>query len=105
MHRVCEARIWRTLAFEAREGWQRSQGHDEGHTITIGTCSPDHVHQKCPEDGAGVSRVVYHVDLVCWDHEASEEGSQHNRGGVVVVMCQKDTPDSAVDCRRPSRWL
>ena len=65
-------------------------------------CSPDHVHQKCPEDGAGVSRVVYRVDLVCWDHETSEEGSQHNRGGVVVVMCQKDTPDSAVDCCRPS---
>ena len=30
-----------------------------------------------PEDGAGVSRVVYRIDLVCWDHEASEEGSQH----------------------------
>ena len=78
---MCEARIWRTLTFEAREGWQRSQGHDEGHTITIGTCSPDCVHQKCPEDGAGVSRVVYRVDLVCWDHEASEEGVTNRDSG------------------------
>ena len=77
MHRVREARIWRTLAFEAREGWQWSQGHDEGHTVTIGTRSPDRVHQKCPEGGAGVSRVVYCIDLVCWVHEASEDGSQH----------------------------
>ena len=46
--RVCEARIWRTLAFEAREGWQQSQGHDEGHTVAIGMRSPDRVHQKCP---------------------------------------------------------
>ena len=43
----------------------------------IGTCSPDRVHQKCPEGGAGVSQVVYRIDLVCWDHKASKDGSQH----------------------------
>ena len=45
----------------------------------IGTCSPDRVHQKCPEGGAGVSQVVYHIDLVCWDHKASKDGSQHGQ--------------------------
>ena len=51
---------------------------DSGDCVsTEGTHSPDRVHQKCPEGGAGVSRVVYRIDLVCWVHEASEDGSQH----------------------------
>ncbi|KAH9983830.1 hypothetical protein BJV77DRAFT_966572 [Russula vinacea] len=53
-----------TLAFEAREGWQRSQGHDEGHTITIGMRSPDRVHQKCPKDGAGRGGLLSTVTMV-----------------------------------------
>ena len=43
----------------------------------IGMCSPDRVHQKCPEGSAGVSQVVYRIDLVCWDHKAFKDGSQH----------------------------
>ena len=60
--------------------------------------NPDRVHQKCPEGDAGVRRVGCRVDLVCWDHGASEVGSQHDRGSVDAVVCQKDAPDSAVDC-------
>lgn len=59
--------------------------------------SPDRIHQKHPEDGAGVSRMGYRVDLVGSGHEPSEVGSQHDRGRVDAVMCQKDTPDGAVD--------
>jgi hypothetical protein len=56
-----------------------------------------HVHRKCLEDDAGVSQVVYRVDLVCWHRETSEVGSQRDRG-MNAVMCQKDTPDSAAGC-------
>jgi hypothetical protein len=56
------------------------------------------VHQKRPEDDAGVGRVGYRVDPVCRDHGPSGVSSQHDRGRVDAVMRQKDTPDSAVDC-------
>jgi hypothetical protein len=78
-------------------GGQEEGCHRRHPSFDVWERSPDHVHRKCLEDDAGVSRVVYRVDLVCWDRETSEVGSQHDRG-MNAVMCQKDTPDSAVDC-------
>jgi len=39
------------------------------------------VRQRCLVDDAGVCWEGYRTDLVCWDHRASEVGSQHAQGG------------------------
>jgi hypothetical protein len=56
------------------------------------------VHQKCPEDDAGVSPAGYRADRVCRNHEALEAGSQRDRGNGEAVKGQKDIPDSALGC-------
>lgn len=60
--------------------------------------SPDHVHQKYPEDDAGVSRAGYCAELFCRSYEASEVDCQHDCGRVEVVKSRKDTPDNVVGC-------
>jgi hypothetical protein len=84
---------------------QRQQGHGgweegcHGHhpTFDVWEHSRDHVHRKYLEDDDGVSRVVYRVNLVCWNRETSCVGSQHDHD-MNAVRCRKDAPDSAADC-------
>lgn len=84
--------------------------HRQGRGGRLGSCyrhhppfdvwehSPDPVHQKCLEDDAGVRRVVNRAGRFCREHEVSEVGSQHDRGGVEAGKNRKDTPDNAVGC-------
>ena len=72
--------------------------HRRHPSFDVWECSLGHVHQKCLEDDAGVSQVVYRIDdLVCWDRETSRVGSQHDCS-MNAVVCQKNTPNSAACC-------
>ena len=78
-------------------GGREGGGHHRHPSFDVWERSPDHVHRKCLKDDAGVSQVVYRVDLVCWDRETSGWALSMT-AGMDAVMYQKDTPDSAADC-------